>query len=123
MVPVVPEVPADRAADKAAGVPDKAAEVPDRAAEVPDKGVEAPAEAAVEAFEVPEVLDCFPYSSFFAFPPLGSAFKCYVLGVRSHARKHHTLLVNAINSKHKFTKLFAINKIFIAFFTTFAIFC
>jgi hypothetical protein len=74
----VPEEPADkaagRAADKAAVEPGKAAEVPDRAAEVPDKGVEAPAEAAVEAveaFEVPEVLDCFPYSSFLPSRPLG----------------------------------------------------
>ena len=106
----MPEEPADKAADKAvavpagkaAEVPDRAAEVPGRAAEVPDKaaeapaeGVEVPAEEAVEASEVPEVLDCFPYSSFVAFPPLGSAFKCYALGVRSYARKHHTLLVNA----------------------------
>ena len=93
----MPEEPADRAADKAVAVPaGKAAEVPDRAAEaaveVPDKGVEAPAEAAAEAFEVPEVLDCFPYSSFVAFPPLGSAFKCYDLGMRSYAREHHALL-------------------------------
>ena len=71
----MPEEPADkaagRAADKAAVEPGKAVEVPDRAAEVPDKGVEAPAEAAVEAFEVPEVLDCFPYSSFLPSRPLG----------------------------------------------------
>lgn len=92
-----PAEPADRAAGKAAEVPDRAvAEPADRAAEaaveVPDKGVEAPAEAAVEAFEVPEVLDCFPYSSFVAFPPLGSAFKCYALGMRSYAREHHALL-------------------------------
>ena len=92
-----PAEPADRAAGKAAEVPDRAvAEPADRAVEaaveVPDKGVEAPAEAAVEAFEVPEVLDCFPYSSFVAFPPLGSAFKCYALGMRSYAREHHALL-------------------------------
>ena len=73
-----PAEPADRAVEAAV--------------EVPDKGVEAPAEAAVEAFEVPEVLDCFPYSSFVAFPPLGSAFKCYALGMRSYAREHHALL-------------------------------
>lgn len=93
----MPAEPADRAAGKAAEVPDRAvAEPADRAAEaaveVPDKGVEAPAEAAVEAFAVPEVLDCFPYSSFVAFPPLGSAFKCYDLGMRSYAREHHALL-------------------------------
>ena len=72
-------------ADRAAAELDKAVAEPDRVAaaafEVPAVAFEVPE----VAFEVPEVLDCFPYSSFFAFPPLGLAIKCYALGVRSHA--------------------------------------
>lgn len=80
------EALAGRAADRAAAELDKAVAEPDRVAaaafEVPAVAFGVPA----VAFEVPEVVDLyFPYSSFYAFPPLGLAFKCYILGVRSHA--------------------------------------